>query len=58
MLISNCGISREVCQHRYYAAEESDVMFRKSGIKLNYFNEGVLNYSDTASETAEDKQID
>jgi len=58
MLIINCGISRVVCQHRYHAAEESEGMFQKSGIKLDYFNEGVLNYTDTGAEIAEDKQID
>lgn len=44
MLIINCGIERVVCQFRYHAGSESEEMFRLAGVKLDYFNEEVLNY--------------
>lgn len=44
MLIINCGIVRVVCQHRYHNAEESEAMFLQAGIKLDYVNEGILQY--------------
>ncbi|HLO91272.1 MAG: deoxycytidylate deaminase [Chloroflexota bacterium] len=44
MLIINCGIVRVVCQHRYHNAEESESMFLQAGIKLDYVNEGILQY--------------
>ena len=44
MLIINCGIERVVCQFRYHAGGESEEMFRMAGVKLDYFNEEVLDY--------------
>ena len=44
MLIINCGIERVVCQFRYHAGNESEDMFRIAGVKLDYFNEEVLDY--------------
>ena len=45
MLIINCGIKRGVCQQKYHTAEESEQMFRDAGIRLDYFDEEVLKYS-------------
>jgi len=40
MLIINCGIVRVVCQRRYHDAEDSEAMFKATGIKLEYvYNE-------------------
>ena len=44
MLIINCGIERVVCQFRYHAGGESEEMFRMAEVKLDYFNEEVLDY--------------
>lgn len=44
MLIINCGIERVVCEKRYHVAEESEEMFKKAGIKLEYFSEETLKY--------------
>ena len=45
MLIINCGIERVVCQNRYHTADESEQMFRDAGIRLDYFNDEVVKYS-------------
>ena len=45
MLIINCGIKRVVCQHRYHSAAESEEMFKGAGIRLEYFDDEVLKYS-------------
>ena len=44
MLIINCGIERVVCQHRYHAGAESEEMFRKAEVKLDFINHEVLDY--------------
>ena len=44
MLIINCGIERVVCQNRYHAGNESEEMFKQAGVKLDYFDDTVLNY--------------
>ena len=36
MLIINCGIIRVICQRRYHDADDSEDMFSKAGIKLEY----------------------
>jgi dCMP deaminase len=36
MLIINCGITRVVCQRRYHDGTDSEAMFSKAGIKLEY----------------------
>lgn len=36
MLLINCGITRVVCERRYHQAEESEEMFKKAGISLEY----------------------
>jgi len=45
MLIINCGIVRVVCQYKYHAGKESEEMFRRAGIKLDYVNNNVLEYT-------------
>jgi len=44
MLIINCGIERVVCEFRYHAGKESEDLFRQAGVRLEYFNEEVLEY--------------
>lgn len=40
MLIINCGIKRVVCERKYHAGIESEDMFKKAGIELEYkYNE-------------------
>jgi dCMP deaminase len=44
MLIINCGIERVVCQNRYHAGTESEEMFRLAEVRLDFIDEGVLDY--------------
>jgi len=44
MLIINCGIKRVVCEKKYHAGTESEEMFAKAGVELEFFNEEVLKY--------------
>jgi dCMP deaminase len=44
MLIINCGIVRVVCQRRYHDAEDSEAMFAKAGIKLEYVYNEIQQY--------------
>jgi dCMP deaminase len=44
MLIINCGIARVVCEKKYHAGTESEDMFTKAGVILEFFNEEVLKY--------------
>jgi dCMP deaminase len=44
MLIINCGIVRVVCQRRYHDAEDSEAMFVRAGIKLEYVHNEVQQY--------------
>lgn len=44
MLILSCGITRVVCERRYHAGAESEVMFKEAGVALEYVNEDVLEY--------------
>jgi len=40
MLLINCGIIRVYCERKYQSGEESEKMFKKVGIKIEYkFNE-------------------
>jgi len=43
-MIINAGIQRIVCEKRYHAGEESEEMFRKVGIELEYFDEEIEKY--------------
>ncbi len=44
MLIINSGIKRVVCEKKYHAGEESEAMFKQSGVQLDYFDASVENY--------------
>ena len=44
MLIINCGIKRVVCEKKYHAGAESEEMFDKAGVSLEFFSEEVLRY--------------
>ena len=44
MLIINCGIKRVVCEKKYHAGAESEDMFAKAGVALEFFSEEVLKY--------------
>jgi dCMP deaminase len=44
MLIINCGIKRVVCEKKYHAGAESEEMFAKAGVQLEFFSEDVLQY--------------
>ncbi|MCL2247189.1 MAG: cytidine/deoxycytidylate deaminase family protein [Lentimicrobiaceae bacterium] len=44
MLIINCGIKRVVCEKKYHAGAESEEMFAKAGVELEFFSEEVLKY--------------
>ncbi len=51
MLIINCGIRRVLAQRRYHDAGDSEAMFKRAGIVLDYiynevqaYNEGPENY--------------
>jgi dCMP deaminase len=43
--IIGVGIKRMVCQKRYHVAEETEAMFRKVGIKLDYMTEETQQYA-------------
>lgn len=44
MLIINCGISRVVCERKYHDSQESEEMFRLSGLTLEYVYNEVQEY--------------
>lgn len=44
MLIINCGIERVVCEKKYHAGTESEIMFKEVGVKLEYFMDEVEQY--------------
>lgn len=44
MMIINCGITRVVCEKKYHAGEESEEMFKKVWIQLEFFEEKVEEY--------------
>lgn len=44
MLIINSGIKRVVCEKRYHAGAESEEMFGKAGISLEFFDGSVEEY--------------
>lgn len=44
MLLINCGIKRIVCEKRYHAGAESEEMFKKVGIKLEFVHDEVQEY--------------
>jgi len=44
MLLINCGIVRVVCERKYHAGGESEEMFKKVGIKLEFVHDEVQEY--------------
>ena len=46
MLIINCGIERVVCEKKYHAGAESEVLLRDAGVVLDYVSKDVLQYRD------------
>ena len=44
-MIINSGIKRVVSEKRYHAGSESEEMFRRVGVELNYFDEGIEPYA-------------
>ena len=44
MLIINCGIVRVVCQRRYHDSADSEAMFAKAGVNLEYVHNEVQEY--------------
>jgi dCMP deaminase len=46
MLIINCGIERVVCERKYQAGEESEEMFKKAGIKLEFKHNEIQTYEE------------
>ena len=44
MMIINCGIVKVVCEKKYHAGVESESMFQKAGITLEYFSEEIQAY--------------
>ena len=45
MLLINCGIKRVVCERKYHAGGESEEMFKKVGIELEYKYNEVQKYT-------------
>ncbi|MDD2192120.1 MAG: cytidine/deoxycytidylate deaminase family protein [Bacteroidales bacterium] len=45
MLIINCGITRVVCEMKYHSGAESEAMFKEAGIKIEFFSDNILEYS-------------
>ncbi|MCW1948863.1 MAG: cytidine/deoxycytidylate deaminase family protein [Candidatus Shapirobacteria bacterium] len=46
MLLINCGIKRVVCERRYHAGAESEEMFKKVGIELEFVHNEIQQYSE------------
>lgn len=44
MLLINCGIKRVVCERKYHAGAETEEMFKKVGIKLEFVHNEVQQY--------------
>lgn len=43
-MIVNAGIKRIVCEKRYHAGGESEIMFRQVGLEVDYFDDSVEQY--------------
>jgi dCMP deaminase len=44
MLIINCGIKRVVCEKKYHAGHESELMFAEADVEISYFTDEILKY--------------
>ena len=45
MILINCGIKRVMCERKYHAGAESEEMFKKVGIELEYKYDEVQEYT-------------
>ncbi len=45
MLIINCGITRVMCEKKYHAGAESEAMFARVGISIEYKVDEILDYA-------------
>lgn len=45
MLLINCGVKRIVCERKYHAGVESEEMFKKAGVELEYKYDEMQKYS-------------
>ncbi len=53
MLIINCGIKKVVADYKYHAGAESEEMFEKAGVELQYIHNEVLQYNNQKQEKSE-----
>lgn len=44
-IIINAGIKKVICEKRYHAGEESEEMFRMTGVDLHFFDESIEQYA-------------
>jgi dCMP deaminase len=44
MLIINCGIKRVVCERKYHAGGESELMLKTAGIRLDFIHDELQKY--------------
>jgi dCMP deaminase len=44
MLIINCGIKRVVCEKKYQLAKESEELFQKADVSIEYFSVDIQKY--------------
>lgn len=44
MLLINCGISRVVCERRYHAGGESELLFEQAGIHVEFKHDEIQEY--------------
>lgn len=44
MLIINCGIVRVVCEKKYHAGQESELMFKEAGVQIDFVSEEIQKY--------------
>jgi dCMP deaminase len=44
MLIINCGIIRVVCQKKYHDGHDSEELFAKAGVTLEFVSEEIQEY--------------
>jgi dCMP deaminase len=44
MLIINCGIKRVVCERKYHAGGESELMLKTAGIRLDFVHDELQKY--------------
>jgi len=43
-MLVNAGITRVVCQKKYHAAADSELVFKTAGVELNYISEELEQY--------------